>query len=84
MNSAILLIDELIGAGDIRFAEKAKRRMFEFIEQGKVLVFASDFLVYDIRLFAQWAISFRRRYRQLNLVCLGQSTSNSRMLNNER
>jgi ABC-type polysaccharide/polyol phosphate transport system ATPase subunit len=41
INPEILLIDELIGAGDIRFAEKAKRRMYEFMEQGKILVLAS-------------------------------------------
>ncbi|WP_337166038.1 ABC transporter ATP-binding protein [Vibrio fluvialis] len=37
----ILLIDEVMGAGDISFAEKAKRRMFDFISQGKVLVFTT-------------------------------------------
>lgn len=37
----ILLIDEVMGAGDIAFAEKAKRRMFEFISQGQVLVFTT-------------------------------------------
>ncbi|TPO12348.1 ABC transporter ATP-binding protein [Mesorhizobium sp. B1-1-5] len=41
INPEILLIDEVMGAGDIRFADKAKRRMYEFMEQGKVLVFAS-------------------------------------------
>lgn len=41
INPEILLIDEVMGAGDIKFAGKAKRRMFEFMEQGKVLVFAS-------------------------------------------
>jgi lipopolysaccharide transport system ATP-binding protein len=41
INPEILLIDEVMGAGDIRFAAKAKRRMFEFMEQGKILVFAS-------------------------------------------
>ncbi len=41
INPEILLIDEVMGAGDIRFADKAKRRMFEFMEQGKVLVFSS-------------------------------------------
>ena len=30
-----------MGAGDIRFAEKARKRMFEFMEQGKILVFSS-------------------------------------------
>jgi lipopolysaccharide transport system ATP-binding protein len=41
INPEILLLDEVMGAGDIRFAEKAKRRMFEFMEQGKILVFSS-------------------------------------------
>lgn len=41
INPEILLIDEVMGAGDINFAEKAKRRMFEFMEQGKILVFSS-------------------------------------------
>lgn len=41
INPEILLIDEVMGAGDIRFAEKAKNRMFEFMEQGKILVFSS-------------------------------------------
>lgn len=41
INPEILLIDEIIGAGDIKFAEKAKRRMYEFMEQGKILVFSS-------------------------------------------
>ena len=37
----ILLIDEVMGAGDIRFADRAKRRMLEFMDQGKILVFSS-------------------------------------------
>ncbi|MGO9094517.1 MAG: ABC transporter ATP-binding protein [Bryobacteraceae bacterium] len=41
INPEILLLDEVMGAGDIRFAEKAKQRMMKFMEQGKVLVFAS-------------------------------------------
>jgi ABC-type polysaccharide/polyol phosphate transport system ATPase subunit len=41
INPEILLLDEVMGAGDIRFADKAKRRMFEFMEQGKILVFSS-------------------------------------------
>ncbi|MBD9427214.1 ABC transporter ATP-binding protein [Pseudomonas sp. PDM15] len=41
INPEILLIDEVMGAGDIAFAEKAKRRMFEFMEQGKILVFTT-------------------------------------------
>ena len=39
INPEILLLDEVMGAGDIRFAEKAKQRMFEFMEQGKILSF---------------------------------------------
>ena len=35
INPEILLLDEVMGAGDIRFAEKAKRRMVEFMEQGR-------------------------------------------------
>lgn len=41
INPEILLIDEVMGAGDIKFAEKAKRRMYEFMDQGKILVFSS-------------------------------------------
>ena len=41
INPEILLLDEIMGAGDIQFAEKAKKRMFEFMEQGKILVFSS-------------------------------------------
>jgi ABC-type polysaccharide/polyol phosphate transport system ATPase subunit len=41
INPEILLIDEVMGAGDIRFAEKAKKRMFEFMDQGKILVFST-------------------------------------------
>ena len=41
INPEILLIDEVMGAGDIKFAEKAKRRMYEFMEQGKILVFST-------------------------------------------
>ncbi|AIN57273.1 ABC transporter ATP-binding protein [Pseudomonas soli] len=41
INPEILLIDEVMGAGDIAFAEKAKRRMFEFMDQGKILVFTT-------------------------------------------
>lgn len=41
INPEILLIDEVMGAGDIKFAEKAKNRMLEFMKQGKILVFSS-------------------------------------------
>src|SRR6185312_10784849 len=41
INPEILLLDEVMGAGDIRFVEKAKKRMVEFMEQGKIVVFSS-------------------------------------------
>lgn len=41
INPEILLIDEVMGAGDIKFAEKAKQRMYEFMKQGKILVFST-------------------------------------------
>lgn len=41
INPEILLIDEVMGAGDAAFAEKARRRMFEFMEQGRILVFTT-------------------------------------------
>ncbi|WP_338925712.1 ABC transporter ATP-binding protein [Mycetohabitans endofungorum] len=44
INPEILLLDEVMGAGDLQFAEKAKRRMLEFMEQGKILVFSSHSL----------------------------------------
>lgn len=37
----ILLLDELVGAGDASFYIKAKRRMDDFISKGKILVFTS-------------------------------------------
>jgi ABC-type polysaccharide/polyol phosphate transport system ATPase subunit len=44
INPEILLLDEVMGAGDVQFANKAKRRMLEFMEQGKILVFSSHSL----------------------------------------
>ena len=41
MNPEILLLDEVVGAGDIAFAGKAKRRMRGFIEQGNIVVLSS-------------------------------------------
>lgn len=41
INPEILLIDEVMGAGDIKFAKKAKQRMYEFMDQGKILVFST-------------------------------------------
>lgn len=59
INPEILLLDEVMGAGDLVFAEKAKRRMYEFMEQGKILVFSSHALglVED---FCERAIWLRR------------------------
>ncbi|KAB2517083.1 ABC transporter ATP-binding protein, partial [Pseudomonas sp. GXM4] len=36
-----LLLDEVMGAGDINFAHKAQERMKKFMTQGKILVFSS-------------------------------------------
>ena len=41
INPEVLLIDEVMGAGDQRFAERARNRMLEFMREGKVLVFSS-------------------------------------------
>lgn len=41
INPEILLIDEVMGAGDLAFAAKAKKRMFDFMERGKILVFTT-------------------------------------------
>lgn len=38
---AILLIDEVFGAGDVSFQDKAKKRMESMIETAKIMVFAS-------------------------------------------
>jgi ABC-type polysaccharide/polyol phosphate transport system ATPase subunit len=40
----ILLLDEVMGAGDLSFTEKANVRMREFMDQGKILVFSSHSL----------------------------------------
>lgn len=37
----ILLLDEVMGAGDISFTEKAQARMSKFMEKGKILVFST-------------------------------------------
>lgn len=37
----ILLLDEVIGAGDVKFKEKAKRRMKELIHTAEIMVLAS-------------------------------------------
>ena len=44
VNPEILLLDEVMGAGDLAFTEKANVRMREFMEQGKILVFSSHSL----------------------------------------
>jgi ABC-type polysaccharide/polyol phosphate transport system ATPase subunit len=41
INPEILLLDEVMGAGDMGFTEKAGIRMREFMEQGSILVFSS-------------------------------------------
>jgi lipopolysaccharide transport system ATP-binding protein len=40
----ILLLDEVMGAGDLDFAAKAKRRMLELIDHGEIVVLASHVL----------------------------------------
>lgn len=40
----ILLLDEVVGTGDAAFYMKAKKRMDDFISQGKLLVFTSHSL----------------------------------------
>jgi ABC-type polysaccharide/polyol phosphate transport system ATPase subunit len=37
----ILLVDEVMGAGDADFQSKARKRMNDFIEKSSVFVFAS-------------------------------------------
>lgn len=44
VNPEILLLDEVMGAGDLAFTEKANLRMREFMDQGKILVFSSHSL----------------------------------------
>jgi len=44
VNPEILLMDEVIGAADLSFTEKANKRMREFMDQGKILVFSSHSL----------------------------------------
>ena len=44
VNPEILLLDEVMGAGDLAFTEKANVRMREFMDQGKILVFSSHSL----------------------------------------
>jgi ABC-type polysaccharide/polyol phosphate transport system ATPase subunit len=41
INPDILLLDEGIGAGDMRFAERASARMYDFVGRSRVLVVAS-------------------------------------------
>ena len=44
VNPQILLLDEVIGAGDREFAGKAKARMLKLIEHGEIVVLASHAL----------------------------------------
>ena len=44
INPEILLLDEVIGAGDMDFSKKAAKRMEEFIGQGKIVILASHAL----------------------------------------
>ena len=44
VNPEILLLDEVMGAGDLSFTEKANVRMRGFMDQGKILVFSSHSL----------------------------------------
>ncbi|MFH6955648.1 ABC transporter ATP-binding protein [Pseudoalteromonas sp. XMcav1-K] len=37
----ILLLDEIVGAGDLQFEDKAAKRMNELIEKGSIIVFTS-------------------------------------------
>jgi ABC-type polysaccharide/polyol phosphate transport system ATPase subunit len=41
LEPGILLMDEGIGAGDARFAEKVARRLTEFVQHSRILVLAS-------------------------------------------
>jgi ABC-type polysaccharide/polyol phosphate transport system ATPase subunit len=41
MDPGILLLDEGVGAGDARFAERAAKRMEDFIGRSRIVVFAS-------------------------------------------
>lgn len=41
MNSDILLMDEVIGTGDVTFIEKAEQRLNQFINRTKIVVLAS-------------------------------------------
>ena len=37
----ILLVDEVLGAGDLAFQQKAKQRLSEMMEQARILVVVS-------------------------------------------
>jgi ABC-type polysaccharide/polyol phosphate transport system ATPase subunit len=41
LSSDILLMDEVIGTGDVTFIEKAERRLNEFVNRSKIVVLAS-------------------------------------------
>ncbi len=50
IESDILILDEMIGAGDLSFMEKASRRMESLIQRSKILIFASHDLLLLTRL----------------------------------
>lgn len=58
LNPEILLMDEGIGAGDARFAERAAKRMEEFIGKSRLLVLASH-SEHLLRSFCNRAFLFR-------------------------
>jgi ABC-type polysaccharide/polyol phosphate transport system ATPase subunit len=37
----ILVLDEMLGAGDAHFVEKARKRMLEFVDRAKIMVLAA-------------------------------------------
>jgi ABC-type polysaccharide/polyol phosphate transport system ATPase subunit len=51
----ILLLDEVFGAGDLSFQEKAQKRMMSLLERARIIVFASHDLV-TIRNICQTAV----------------------------
>ena len=41
IDGEILLLDEVVGAGDAEFQKKAKQRIFDLIDRAKVMVFVT-------------------------------------------
>ena len=41
INGEILLLDEVVGAGDAKFMEKAQKRIYELMDDAKMMVFVS-------------------------------------------